>query len=248
MTGSRPARKIQALGAGPGIICLVTNRRRLATGTPGRNTLSLLLDLIADASAAGVDLVQVREPDLPTRDLVGLVERAVEIAAGTSTRLLVNDRVDVALAAGAAGVHLKATSMPPARVRSMVPPDWLIGRSVHHADEAVTLASTDDVDYLMWGTVFETASKPGVAPSGLDALRFVTKQVSVPVLAIGGMTAARAEAVAMAGASGLAAVGAFVSSATSADRNDDAVQALTMVDLIKEMRAAFDTASASSYT
>jgi len=179
------------------MICLVTDRRQRPPVEQAR-----------EAAAAGVDLIQVRERDLEAGDLASLVAGVVEATRGTATRVIVNDRVDVALACGAGGVQLRGDSMPPARVRAIAPRDFLIGCSVHGASEAVAAARA--ADYLLAGTVFATTSKPGkTALLGLPGLAEVARAVSVPVLAIGGMSLGRVADVAAAGAGGLAAIGLF---------------------------------------
>lgn len=128
---------------------------------------------------------------------------------GTRTRILVNDRVDVALAAGAHGVHLRADSFSASRVRAMGPSPFLVGRSVHSVEDAVAAATGGGLDYLIFGTVFESASKPGGAPAGLAALAAVARATRVPVLAIGGITTERIGEAMSAGASGVAAITMF---------------------------------------
>ena len=178
-------------------ICLVTDRRRRAPVEQAR-----------DAAAAGVDLIQVRERDLEARDLSELVAGVVAVTRVSATRVVVNDRLDVALACGADGVHLRGDSIPPARARTMVPEGFLIGCSVHGVDEAV--AAARDADYLVAGTVFSTASKPGLTEFlGLEGLGRIAKAVHVPVLAIGGVSLDRAADVAASGAAGLAAISLF---------------------------------------
>ena len=216
----------------PPMICLVTDRHRLTRSTPG-DGIEPLLNAIKDAARAGVDLVQIREPDLDDRALVDVVSRAVALTRATSTRVVVNDRVDVALAAGAAGVHLKETSMPAERVRQLAPPRWLVGRSVHGVAEAVQVATPLVLDYLIAGTVFETESKPGQAPIGRGGLAAIVQAVKVPVLAIGGVTVGRARLVGQAGAAGLAAIAELV----DADHQIDLV--------IENLRREFDTGRSS---
>jgi len=189
------------------VICLVTDRRRLAGSA---DDVEGLLTFIESAVEAGVDLVQIREPDLSSCVLYDLARRAVRSAAGTATRILLNDRVDVALAAGAAGVHLKSLSIPAKRVRALVPSSWIVGCSVHNVSEASQAVAAGAIDYLIAGTVFETTSKPGQSPIGLGALKQIAHAVEVPTLAIGGVTVRRAGLVGRAGAAGLAAIGEFV--------------------------------------
>lgn len=180
-----------------------------------------LTALCADAAEAGVDLIQVREPDLSARDLYALVADAVRVTRGSSTRVVVNGRADVALAAGADGVHLPASGIPVECVRSVAPLGWVIGRSAHSAGE---LAAATAGDYIIFGTVFDTASKPGVTGQGLASLREATRSVVAPVLAIGGITAARVRACALAGASGVAAISLFLEAEPGGMAPRDAVR------------------------
>lgn len=190
------------------VLCLVTDRRRAA---PGESTLAAqqraLLALIAEAADAGIDIIHVREPDLDARDLCALVAAAVAVTRGSSSRVIVNDRADVALAAGADGVHLRSSGPPVERVRAFVPSGWLVGRSAHSPAE---LASSATADYVVFGTVFTTDSKPGVVPQGVASLQAAVRRVGPPVLAIGGITAGNAGACAAAGAAGVAAISLFL--------------------------------------
>lgn len=180
-------------------LCLVTDRRARP-----------VVEQCGEAIRAGVDMIQVRERDLEGGPLASLVAELVRLTRGTATRVVVNDRLDVALACGADGVHLRGDSMPPAPARSIAPPGFLIGRSVHHAEEARAVAP--GVDYLIAGTVFPTSSKAGLTEwLGLEGLAKICGAVSVPVLAIGGMTLDRLADVATAGASGVAAISLFAS-------------------------------------
>lgn len=189
---------------------LVTDRRRLvrAAGVPHERWEAALHEQVEGAVAAGVAIVQVRERDLDARELARVVRALMNIAKGSSTRVVVNDRVDVALASGADGVHLREDSVAPAAVRDLVGAGWLIGRSVHGAD---ALPSAESADLLVAGTVFASESKPGARPLlGLEGLAAVVDAATMPVLAIGGVTEATAGAVARAGAAGLASIGAFL--------------------------------------
>ena len=183
---------------------MITDRRRLA----GDQEEALIVRVGA-AARAGVHLIQVRERDLEARRLTQLVERCVEAVAGTRARVLVNDRLDVALAAGAHGVHLRGDSLPAARARSVAPAPFLIGRSVHSRDEAARAGDGDDLDYLLFGTVFSTTSKPGATPAGIAGLANVAAATRLPVIAVGGMRAATLHALGRTGAAGFAAIGLF---------------------------------------
>ena len=186
----------------------MTDRRGLSP--EARTTRDEILALeaqVAEAIAAGVDMVQVREPDLDAATLASLTSRLARRAAGGATRVIVNDRADVAVTAGAAGVHLRADGPPVDRVRLLGPPGWIVGRSIHTAEEAQLAAGAD---YVIFGTVFSSRSKPADAPvAGLERLRTTVASSTVPVLAIGGVSPAVAGACRAAGAAGVAAIGAF---------------------------------------
>lgn len=195
------------------MICLVTDRRRLATaiGLPPWEWDRALVQQVEAACDAGVDMVQVREPDLKTADLMALVRSLVNVAAGTGSKVLVNDRLDVALAAHASGVHLKESGFLAQPVRQMVPQGFLIGCSVHSADAA---AARRMADYLIAGTILPTASKTGVEHLGENGLQAIVRAAEgVPVLGIGGLGIPSVPLLTSAGAVGLAAVSAFIPTA-----------------------------------
>lgn len=164
-----------------------------------------LLAAVAGAVEGGVDWVQVRDKSAAAADLYDLALGVARVARPLGVGVLVNDRVDVALAAGAAGVHLARRSLPPDVVRRLVPPGTLVGVSVHSVEEAVEAAAAG-ADYVTFGSVFPTRSHPGQAPRGLDELARVVAAVPVPVLAVGGITADNASSVAGTGAAGVAVI------------------------------------------
>jgi thiamine-phosphate pyrophosphorylase len=194
------------------IFCLITDRRRLCATCDADATRRCLLAQVQEAVASGIDLVQIRERDISSEALADLVSAAAAIARGSATKIIVNDRVDVAVTAGADGVHLRADSVSVSAARRLVPDGFLIGRSVHDAAEAASAAA--DADYLIAGTVFPTASKPGAVDAagllGAAGLADVVRAVRQPVLAIGGMTLDRLPEVAGSGAAGIAAIGLFL--------------------------------------
>lgn len=182
---------------------------RLYYITDGRELDGDLLDVISRAVEAGVDWVQIREKHLSTRRLFELTQAAVALAHGTGTKILVNTRAEVALAAGASGVHLPAGSISPAEIRSIAPPGFLVGVSCHDTAE-VSRAATEGADFAAFGPVFETASKRMYGPPrGLDALREVCADAGLPVLALGGIALKNAAACVAAGAAGIAAISLF---------------------------------------
>jgi thiamine-phosphate pyrophosphorylase len=189
------------------VLCLVTDRHRLAPEAPFDVARRRILDQARWAAASRVDLVQVRERDLEAAPLAALVTDLLLVCAGSGTRVVVNDRVDIALACGAQGVHLRHDSVPAGRVRSIVPRGFLIGRSVHSAAEA---AQAGPVDYLIAGTVYPTPSKPAIPTIGLRGLAEIVQAATVPVLAIGGLKADALDAVAATGAAGIAGIGLFI--------------------------------------
>ncbi len=177
------------------IRCYITDRRTLPPGVS-------ILDII---TKSGADWVQIREKDLPARDLFQLVSAAVS----TRAKIIVNSRMDVAVAAGAAGVHLPAGSPLPDRWRTIAPPGFLIGVSCHTVDE-VRAAFEHRADYIVFGPVFTPRSKStGLMPRGLDLLEQAARSVSIPVLALGGITDQNMDACIDRGAAGIAAISLF---------------------------------------
>jgi thiamine-phosphate pyrophosphorylase len=219
-------------------VCLVTDRSRLPPSPlplDEPNALDPLLERLELAAAAGVDLVQIREPDVSGASLHDFVRRLRQRTADTAVRLIVNDRLDVALAAEADGVHLKEESIPTRLVRGIVPAGFLIGRSVHDV-EGACIAEADGADYLIFGTVFATGSKPsGHRAAGLAALGDVVGAVGIPVLAIGGISLNTAAAAAAAGAAGVAAIGLFFDAAGARDDLRG-----RLIETVACLRRAFD--------
>jgi thiamine-phosphate pyrophosphorylase len=172
---------------------------------------AFILHLVETAVLVKLPLFQIREKNLPTRVLYELVSRAIEITRGSSTRLLINDRFDVARAAGADGVHLTSVSLPARVVREVCGPDFLIGVSTHSVDEA-RAARDGGADFIVFGPVFETESKRAYGPpQGLEKLQQVTSELrDFPVLAIGGVSLDNAESCLAVGASGFAGISWFI--------------------------------------
>jgi thiamine-phosphate pyrophosphorylase len=199
------------------LLCLVTDRRRLGTVLRLREGewLDALRTQVSSAARAGVDYIQVREPDLEAGALTDLVRLLVRSAAPTRARVLVNDRVDVALASGASGVQLKEQSILPDEVRKIAPSGFVIGCSIHGV---AAIAARKSADFLIAGTVMPTASKRPVDYLDQDGLsRIVEAAAGQPVLGIGGLDLSSISLLASAGASGMAAVGAFIPEATGGD-------------------------------
>jgi thiamine-phosphate pyrophosphorylase len=175
--------------------------------TPER--VDALLEGIGAAFRAGVDGVQIREKRMPVRALCGLVERAARLPERGAGKLLVNERLDVALACGADGVHLPADSLPAGVVRRATPRDFLVGVSCHTVEE-VEAAARQGASFAVLGPIFATPGKG--PPLGVDLLREACGRVAplrFPVLALGGVMLENAAACLDAGAAGLAAVRLF---------------------------------------
>ena len=155
-------------------------------------------------------MIQVRERHLDDRSLLDFLRDLIEMTAQTGCLVTVNDRVDLAIAARAAGVHVKDDGMRASDVRKLVPTSFIVGRSVHSAVDAVDAERAGGCDYLLFGTVFPSASKSDEHPTaGIEGLRTVCESTRLPVLGIGGISPSRAEAVAEAGAAGAAAISYF---------------------------------------
>ena len=201
------------------LVCYVTDRRSLA-GIGAAETRATMLEKIETAAAAGVDWIQIREKDFSGKACAALTREALRRAAKASenkvvpTRILVNDRLDVALAENAGGVHLGEKSLPVQEAKRLVDAprsgkDFLIGVSCHSPDAAKS-AAENGADYLFFGPVFATPSKAAYgAPQGIERLAEVCRSVSIPVLAIGGVTLENASSCLDAGASGIAAIRLF---------------------------------------
>ncbi len=182
-------------------LLLVTDRHQ----TQGRGLQSML----RAAVRGGVPAIQLRERDLPTAELLSLAREIQAITAPHDVPLIMNDRVDLVLALGLDGIHLRANSLPVSSVRRLVGAHCLIGISTHSVDE-VRRANHDGADYVVFGPIFDTPSKQLFGPPvGLDALTDVCRQSTIPVFAIGGMTSVRVRDVRRAGAYGVAVIGAI---------------------------------------
>ena len=187
-------------GGGGFLLTMVTDGGSAAPG-------SALVERVAAAARAGVDVVQMREKALSDRALLALVSAVRAALASTSTRVLVNGRPDVALAAGAHGVQVPEEGLPLAEVKRAVP-SLTVGASCHSVD-AVRRAAGEGADFVLLGPVFATPGKEE-RTLGLDVLRAAAAAVVVPVHAIGGVTPARVPALRAAGARGGAAIRPFL--------------------------------------
>ncbi len=187
---------------GPPGVCLVTDRR-LAGDRP-------IVELVRAAIAGGATMIQIREKDLPGGALLACARAVLEAAAGSRTRVVINGRLDIALAAKADGVHLPAEGLPIPETRRAAGRRLKIGRSVHSLAEA-RKAEREGADYLVFGPVFETPDKtPFGPPQGPAALRRVAESVAIPVWAIGGITPENAVTLKGIPIAGVAAIRALV--------------------------------------
>jgi thiamine-phosphate pyrophosphorylase len=208
------------------IFCYVTDRAGLRSSEP-RDALAPLLDSIASAATAGVPWVQLREQDLGARDLANLTSAAIARCTPTHpdaanstpsrTRIFVNNRLDVAIAERAAGVHLGENSLPVDEAKRLLqnlspenrPAEFLAGVSCHSLASAQAAAAAG-ADYIFFGPIFPTPSKHMYGPAqGLQRLAEVCGAVNIPVLAIGGINMENAADCLEFGASGIAAIRLF---------------------------------------
>jgi thiamine-phosphate pyrophosphorylase len=188
---------------------LVTDRAASARPLP---------DVVEECLAAGLRAVQLREKDLDARALLGLAQSLREATRRHGAKLLVNDRADVALAAGADGVQRTYLSLPTAVLRRIVPPPLSIGASVHSTTQARE-AARDGADFVVFGPVYDTPSKRQYgAPQGLAALERAAATAGAPVVAVGGITPERVAEVRRAGAAGVAVISAILAAEHPADR------------------------------
>lgn len=194
------------------LLYLITSGQTTAQTTPASKDFANVLALVRAAVAATINLVQLREKNLSANALYQLTASAAAITHGTATKLLVNDRSDIALAAGADGVHLTTHSLPADVVRGSFGDEFLIGVSTHSLTEA-TIARNNGADFVVFGPVFETPSKSKGEygePVGVSNLAPVAAQLSpFPVLALGGLKMINVAACIQAGAAGVAAIRMF---------------------------------------
>ncbi|HKO99211.1 MAG TPA: thiamine phosphate synthase [Pyrinomonadaceae bacterium] len=209
-------------------IYLITSGQTKPDSTTSSEAFTDILNLIEAAVAAGINLVQIREKQLPAKVLYELTVAAVRIVNGSSTLLLVNDRADIAVGAGAHGVHLTSESIEAGVIRTTFGPELLIGVSTHSLEQA-SAAQQQGADFVVLGPIFETSSKLKYgAPLGLETLRRVSAQLSgFPVLAIGGINSGNALDCVRSGASGIAAI-SMLSSPPQ------------LVEIVNEARSSFD--------
>jgi thiamine-phosphate pyrophosphorylase len=181
------------------------------------------------ALEAGVDVIQLREKDLPTRDLLEMADRVRKITGRHNAKLFINDRLDIALSVEADGVHLGQSGIPVRAVRELVKNKLMIGCSTHSAAEAIE-AGGGGADFITFGPLFHTPSKLQYGePLGLEALREISKKITVPIFGIGGIKSENIKDVLYAGAAGVALIRGILGGATGLNRAAAASEYLTKV-------------------
>ena len=216
-------------------MCLVTDRRRLgaAIGAGADRLLDALEEQILSAAEVDIEFVQIREPDLDTRSLTSFVRSMAGRLRGRKTRILVNDRLDVALAAGAGGVHLKENAFAPELARRLAS-TLVVACAVH---TPLTATARHSADFLVAGTVLPTVSKSAADYLQWKGLEEVVGAArGTPVLGIGGLDLGSIPSLAATGAAGLAAIGAFIPPAGQSGLSE------FVKNRVIDMRFAFDSA------
>lgn len=200
-------------------LLLVTDRHQ----TKGRPLVSLLRQVLTAAAPA----IQLRERDLSARELLTLAREVQAVTASRRSQLLINDRIDVALALDGVGVHLRSNSLPVPVARQLLGTRRLLGISVHAVEEAVQ-AESQGADYIVFGPVYETPSKQMFGPPlGIDTLEKACRLVRIPIIGIGGVTAARACEMRQAGAFGVAVITAILGAADVESATRELLDAVT---------------------
>ncbi|UOF90430.1 thiamine phosphate synthase [Fodinisporobacter ferrooxydans] len=177
--------------------------------TDGIKQLPDLIHTVKKTLEGGADAIQLRYKSAPASDLWTIGQELLPIVQHHQRRLLINDRIDVALAIPAHGVHLAGKSLPPKAARTICKEPFLIGCSIHSIEEAKQ-AEQQGVSYITFGHIFSTKSKPGMPPRGIEALYEVVSAISIPVFAIGGIHADNIADVLQTGCAGIAVIGAVM--------------------------------------
>lgn len=200
---------------------LITDRKQTKLPLPAAVRLAL---------EGGVRAIQVREKDLPIRELISLCQELRKMTRDFGAKLFINDRVDAALSVEADGVHLNHQSMPTRAVREMVGDKLMIGVSTHSVDEAVQ-AQTDGADFITLGPIYETPSKAGMGkPLGLDPLRTARYKLDIPVFALGGIKGRNIGHVLWAGAYGVSMISAIFGAEDIRKTAKNIIEMITIVD------------------
>ena len=199
---------------------LVVTDRHQTNGRP-------LVPLLQEVFTAGVPIVQLRERDLSARELVRLAREVQAVTASHRSQLLINDRIDVALALEGVGVHLRSNSLPVSVARQLLGAQRLVGVSVHTIEEAIQ-AESQGADYIVLGPIYATPSKQMFGPPlGIHALEKACRLVRIPIIGIGGVTAARAQQMRRAGAFGVAVITAILGATDVESATRELLEAVT---------------------
>jgi thiamine-phosphate pyrophosphorylase len=202
-------------------LLVVTDRHQ----TKGRSLVPLLQRVITAAAPA----IQLRERDLSAKDLVTLAREVQAVTASGRSQLLINDRIDVALALEGVGVHLRSNSLPVSVARQLLGAQRLLGISVHAVEEGLS-AQSQGADYIVLGPIYATPTKQMFGPPlGIHTLEKACRLVRIPVIGIGGVTAARAREMRGAGAFGVAVVRAVLGAADVESATRELLDAITLV-------------------
>lgn len=208
----------------PGVdfrLLLVTDRHQ----TNGRPLVPLLQRVLT----AGVPAIQLRERDLSARELVTLARETQAVTASRRSQLLINDRIDVALALEGVGVHLRGNSLPVSVARQLLGAQRLLGVSVHAVEEVLS-AQSQGADYIVLGPIYETPSKQMFGPPlGIHTLEKACRLVRIPIIGIGGVTTARAREMRRAGAFGVAVITAVLGAADVESATRELLDAVTLL-------------------
>ena len=202
-------------------LLVVTDRHQ----TNGRPLVSLLQRVLT----AGAPAIQLRERDLSARELVALAREAQAVTASRRSQLLINDRIDVALALEGVGVHLRGNSLPVSVARQLLGVQRLLGVSVHAVEEVLS-AQLQGADYIVLGPIYETPSKQMFGPPlGIHTLEKACRLVRIPIIGIGGVTVARAREMRRAGAFGVAVIKAVLGAADVESATRELLDAVTLL-------------------
>lgn len=183
---------------------LITDRHQLPAGAN-------LLETVEQALAGGVKLIQLREKDMTAAELWPLAQQLRNLTHRFAAKLFINDRIDLALACGADGVHLGEHSLPTAEARRLIGPEYLIGVSTHSLDD-ITTATSQGADFLTFGPVYQTPSKLAYGPpQGLNHLKRASEHTELPIFALGGIKTTNVKNVISHGASGISLISAVIS-------------------------------------
>jgi thiamine-phosphate pyrophosphorylase len=210
----------------PPVLCFVVGHSSVKDGDVEK--------AVTEAVAGGVTMIQLRDAELPSGELLDLARRLKSITRGKAL-LIVNDRIDVAIAVEADGVQIPEAGIPTRTARGLIGKYAVLGRSVHSLEEAEK-ARREGAEFVIAGTIYESKSKPDAKPVGASLISEITKDSTLPVLAIGGVTAEKVEEIVQAGAAGVAVISAIA----EAEEPKAAAE-----ELLKALRSAWEARTAA---